>query len=105
MEESVVRDKLRDIILDKGYESSIDMTRDEYNSVLASCVSLMDVDWLFDRKILDNIIRFVISGEIVDAMALAKDIKDALANYYDIHIEELFYGVLAEIDQDESAES
>lgn len=95
MDEVVIREKLKQIIVDNNYREFIELSKEDHNSLLAQCINLSEVDWLFEQRILDKAVDYVLTEDISAAFALAKELKAALANYYNVHLEELFDDELA----------
>jgi hypothetical protein len=100
MDEAKVKEKIKDVILESNCMAFTDLTFEQYFSILAQCIKLTDVDWLFDRSIMDKIFNYIISATAENADDLAQEIRNSLANYYDVHIEELFNDALSEIHAD-----
>ncbi len=105
MDEIVLTEKIRELILDSNCHSFMELNTAQHNYLLSYCIAISETDdWLYDSKIFDKIIRYVLSDLPDDAQMLAKEIKLALIDYYDVHIEELFEStftdITAEINQD-----
>ena len=97
MDEIVLREKLHDIIVDNNYIAWIELSTEDHNSLLAQCVNLSEIDWLYEQKILDKVLNYVLTDDDSIAIDLARALKTALANYYNVHLEELFDDELASI--------
>ncbi len=105
MDEFGLTQKIRELILDSNCQSFMELNTAQHNYLLSYCVAITETDdWLYDTKIFDHIIRYVLSDLPSDAQNLAKEIKLALIDYYDVHLEELFEAtradITAEINQD-----
>lgn len=101
MDEAAIRAKIEEIILERRCPAFIQLTNQEHNHLLSMCIVLSEAEWLFEQRIIDTIAKYVISNDDTDAILLAKEIKAALADYYDVHLEETFDDTLAAIKQDE----
>ena len=95
MDEIILREKLHDIIVDNNYRAWIELSTEHHNNLLAQCVNLSEVDWLFEPAILDKVVHYVLTEDDFTAIELARELKTALANYYNVHLEELFDDELA----------
>lgn len=97
MDEPRVRELAREIILDNHYESYLDIDDNDRNRLLVNCIEMIDLDWLFDNKVIDKIMKYILASCEGSAMELAAEIKTALSDYYEAHLETLFDDTVADI--------
>lgn len=98
MDKAIIKEMMHEIISTDFCRTFIDIPDADYDALLAACISSADIDWLFDQDILNKILRYIISNSEAAALELASEIKAALANYYNVHLEILFDESLAEIE-------
>lgn len=90
MEDGLLRDHIKALIIDGRYRAYIALPKQERDTLYALCVKYSEIDWLYNKALIDKIVAYVFTETTDHAVGLAKSIKNALADYYETHLEEMF---------------
>ncbi len=100
MEEKIIKEKIKELILDNGYKAYLSTPKSARDLLLASSIQISELDWIYNDDIVVKIAQYVLIEGDGAAIALAKEIKSALAAYYESHLEDLFEECISLIAQE-----